>query len=171
MMGMDLTLLAVLAFFAFLVLSLVAFGIGMMMLSQRQLTRQQDREHELKRELVAKGLSADEIERIIKVTAGEAAPRSRVPPETGLPKGAGADRARLVQVLCKHEMEAGDVERLLRAVGEHPDDELPAKVAAIESMLEYEMEVADIERVMRAFQRAPGPPDLAPDKGQTAFRQ
>ena len=99
----------------------------------------------MKRDLVAKGVSADEIERIIKATAGEPVPKYAQPAETRRPTGAGADRARLVALLCEHGMQAVDVERLLRAVGDFADDELTAKVAAIASMLENGMHAADIE--------------------------
>jgi predicted component of type VI protein secretion system len=170
-MGIDLTTLAFLAFMALLVLSLIALGFGAMLLSHRQQVRRQEQENELKRDLVAKGVSADEIERIIKATAGNAAPKTQLAEETQRPTGAGADWARLVQVLCEHGMDGADVESVLRAVGDYSDEELPAKVTAIESMVENGMQAEDVERVLRAFQRTPGKPDFPPDKGLTAFRE
>jgi hypothetical protein len=168
---MELTMLAPLAFLALVVLALAALGFVAMVLNHRQQVRRHEQENELKRDLVAKGASAEEIERIIRATAGEAGPKPPDPAETRRPTGAGSGRARLVQVLCEHGMEGDDVERVLRAVGDYPDDELSARVAAIESMVENGMEAEDVERVLRAFQRAPGLPDLPPDKGQTAFRE
>jgi len=168
---MDLELLVFFAFMALLVLCLIALGFVAMMLNHRQQVRRHEQENELKRDLVAKGVSADEIERIIKATAGEMTPKYAQPAETRRPKGAGGDRAHLVQLLCEHGMQGGDVERVLHAVGDYADDELPAKVAAIESMVENGMEVGDIERVLRAFQHTPVTPDLPPDKGQSAFRE
>jgi hypothetical protein len=168
---MELTLLAPLALLALLVLGLIALGFVAMLLNHRQQVRRHEQENELKRDLVAKGASAEEIERIVRATAGEAKPKLPDAAETRRPTGAGSSRARLVQVLCEHEMEAGDVERVLRAVGDYPDDELPARVAAIESMVENGMQAGDVERVLRAFQRPPGIPDLPPEMGQTAFRE
>jgi hypothetical protein len=168
---MDLTGLAFMAFGALAVLSLISLGLGATLLKHRQQVRRHEQEIELKRDLAAKGVSADEIERIIKATAGEPVPKYAQPAETRRPTGAGADRARLVALLCEHGMQAVDVERLLRAVGDFADDELTAKVAAIASMLENGMHAADIERVLRAFQRTPATPDLPAAKGGTAFRE
>jgi hypothetical protein len=171
MMGTDLVMLVFFAFMALLVLSLIALGLGAMLLNHRQQVRRQEQETELKRDLIAKGVSADEIERIVKATAGAA--KAIVPEAAELrrPKGAGADRARLVQLLCEQGMAAADVERVLRALGDYADDELPAKVSAVASMVENGMEAADIERVLRAFQRAPGSSGPPPDHGLTAFRE
>jgi len=103
------------------------------------------------------------------VRGSAAAPRAAV--GAILPTGPGADKARLVTLLCAQGMEGGDVERLLRVVGECPDEQLPAKIAAIQSMVANGMEPGDIERVLRAFQPSPGHPDAMLDKGQTAFRE
>lgn len=170
-MGDDRLNLIFPAFMTLIVLIMCAFGAVAMLLKHRQQMRRHEQETELKRDLVAKGASAEEIERIVKASAGDA---KRAVPETAAlrrPTGAGADRAQLVQMLCEHGMEAADLERVLRAVGDYSDNELTAKVAAIASMVENGMDAAGIERVLQAFQRTPVMPDLPPDKGQTAFRE
>jgi hypothetical protein len=168
---MDLNIVIFMAFLALLLLALMALVFGSVVLNQRQQARLREQENDLKRDLVAKGVSADEIERIIKATADETKSAPQVLAETIRATGPGADRAHLVKVLCEQGMEGGDVERLLRVVGEYPDEQLPAKIAAIQSMVENGMEAGDIERVLRAFQHSPGAPDAASDRGQTAFRE
>jgi hypothetical protein len=167
----DLNIVVFLAVMALLALALMALGFGSIILNQRQQARLREQENHLKRDLVAKGVPADEIERIIKATAGETKASPQAAAETIRPTGPGADRALLVKLLCEQGMEGGDVERLLRAVSEYPDEQLPAKIAAIHSMVENGMEVGDVERVLRAFQRSPSAPDVASNKGQTTFRE
>jgi hypothetical protein len=47
-------------------------------------------------------------------------------------------------------VDAKDIERVLRALGEHPEQELAGVVAAVQTMVEDGMEAEDIERSVRA---------------------
>ena len=107
MMGIDFTLPAFLAFMALLVLCLIALRSSAMLLNHRQQVRRQEQETELKRDLAAMGVPADEIERIIK------AKRRRCQASRGGRDGShrdgrrevGADRGlSFVQILCEHGM-------------------------------------------------------------------
>ena len=147
-------------------------------LDTRRKARLKEQEHALIQEMLVRGMSAEEIERVIQATGGGAAANAVqtaaavalakvAAAEAAGPKGPGFDKARLIQVLAEHGMEAGDIEQVLCVLGEYADDELPAKVAAVQSMVENGMEAGDIQRVIRAFHRSSSPAEPRP----SAFRE
>src|SRR5438105_3681082 len=124
---LDLTLLAFLGFLFLLVLVVILAGFGGMWFSQRQAARLQEQENDLKRDLVARGLPADEIERIIRASSGMA----KAKPAAAAEKRTRDfyDRAYLVQLLCGHGVEGADQERVLLTVaGVRDPEELSEKV-------------------------------------------
>jgi hypothetical protein len=98
-------------------------------------------------------------------TAAASAPSAKAP----LPPG--FEKARLIQQLVEHGMDADGVEKVLRVLAEYADEELPAKITAVASMLEAGMDAGDIERVIRAFQRNLKPKSTASEPPTTAFRE
>jgi SOS response regulatory protein OraA/RecX len=165
-----------LSVFLILVFAVVmTFIIGMFRYHAKKL----EQEHALKQEMIAKGMSADDIERVIgassalgaaKATAAslaDAAPKE----DPSRLHGPGFDKTHLVAALVESGIDAAGIEQLLRTLQECADDELPAKVAAIESLAEQGMEADDIERVIRAFHRKPAPAEGLPKQGYTAFRE
>ncbi len=169
MLGVDILFPIILGIVVLIVLAFIVIFPIAALLTMREAARRKDQEHALKREMLAKGLSADEIERVIQASAENKARPSAV--DASPAKGAGFDKTRLVQSLIEQGMDAAGIEQLLRALSEYADDELPAKVVAIESMVEQGMEAGDIERVIRAFQRTPRPADGLPRDATTAFRE
>jgi hypothetical protein len=142
----------------------VVVPVGML-LTFRQQSRLKQQEDDLKREMIAKGMSAGDIERVIHATAGGTPGKAAAEPAK--PTGPGFEKARLIEILVEQEMDAVGIEKVLRALADYADEELPAKVAAVESMAEQGMEADDIERVIRAFHRSSNPLVSRP----TAFRE
>jgi len=126
--------------------------------------RRREYETELKRDMVAKGFAPADIERVLLASA--------LPPEPGPEKrdGPGFDKARLVASLTEQGMDAKGIERVLHALGEFPDEELPAKVSAVHSMLEQGMDAEGIERVIRAFHRPTAPTSVPEPAEETSIR-
>jgi SOS response regulatory protein OraA/RecX len=125
--------------------------------------RRREQENDLKRDMVAKGFSPAEIERVIQARPGGAMP-SAAGDDVQLPKslahgfGSGAEMANLVAALAEQGMDAEGIERIVKALGESADDELlHGKVAAVHRLAEEGMDAKGIERVIRAF-----PPPAAP---------
>ena len=58
--------------------------------------------------------------------------------------------ASVVKSMVENGVDAKDIERVLRVVGEHPEQELAGVVAAVQSMVEDGMEAGDIEKSVRA---------------------
>ena len=52
--------------------------------------------------------------------------------------------------LVENGVDAKDIERVLRGLGEHPELELAGVIAAVQSMVEDGMEAEDIEKSVRA---------------------
>jgi hypothetical protein len=144
----------------------VVIPVGMF-LTFRQQNRLKEQEDELKREMIAKGMSAAEIERVIQATAGGS---SAAAAEPATPTGPGFEKARLVSFLAEQEMDAVGIEKVLRALADYADEELPAKLSAVQSMAEQGMEADDIERVIRAFHPSPDLADIPPRR-PTTFRE
>jgi SOS response regulatory protein OraA/RecX len=143
-----------------------------LMLTFRQQSQLKEQEDALKREMLAKGMSAEEIERVIHATAGGTKSATELLADTAAsPKGPGFDKARIVMMLATHGMEAAGIEQVLRVLVDYPDEEMPAKVVAVESLAKMGMEAADIERVIRAFQPTPGSAAVPPDARKSAFRE
>jgi hypothetical protein len=156
----------------------VVIPLGLV-LTMRQQRIALDREHALKqqenalkREMLAKGHSAEEIERVIRATGDAAAakPPATVPANDHR-NGADFDKTRLIAVLVENGVDADGIEVILHAVADANGDELTARVTAIANMVENGMEAADIERVIRALHRSPQYADVPPPSGQTAFRE
>jgi hypothetical protein len=126
-----------------------------------------ERELALKQQMLEKGLSIEEIERVIKGPdwLGFGVP-VRLPAKA---QGPGFEKARLVQQLVEQGMDADGVEKVLRALGDYADEELPAKVTAVQGMVEAGMGADDVERVIRAFQR--NPVVSTPEARPTGFRE
>jgi hypothetical protein len=58
--------------------------------------------------------------------------------------------------MVENGVDAKDIERVLRALGEHPEHEWADVVAAVQSMVEDGMEAGDIERSVRAHREYAG---------------
>jgi hypothetical protein len=179
----DSTTLGMLTFFLMSLLAIVATVLTIVIVQYRHTARLKDQEHSLKREMLAKGMSAAEIERVIQASAEkETAKTEEIKWDSGEGSRAGPaaasgapvkgfDKTRMVQALVEQGMDAAGIEKLLRVLAECADDEMPAKVSAIESMVEQGMEASDIERVIRAFHHAPTSAERVAKEGQTAFRE
>jgi hypothetical protein len=133
--------------------------------------RRREQENDLKRDMVAKGFSPAEIERVIQARPGGAKPDAegddvRLPKYQGHGFTSGAEKANLVAALAEHGMEAEGIERIVIALGESADDELHGKVAAVHRLAEQGMDAEGIERVIRAF-----PPPAARGKDETAIKE
>jgi hypothetical protein len=118
----------------------------------------------LKQDMLDKGMSAADIERVLQASA-VGVPAGVLQPSTAIlasAKGPGFDKARLIQTMAEHGLDGEGIERVLCALGDFSDDEVPAKIAAMQSMLENGMSGEDIERVIRAFGRAPAQSSDAP---------
>jgi hypothetical protein len=155
----------------------MVFGGGIVaaaksVIQQRQRARRKEQDNDLKRDMVARGFSADEIERVIQARPGGALPSAAID-DPRLPKhlaqgfDSGAQQANLVAALAEQGMDAEGIERILKALSESADDELPGKVSAVHRLAEQGMDAAGIERVLRAF-RPPAPPR---GQDETAFRK
>jgi hypothetical protein len=134
-------------------------------------------ENELKRDMIAKGFTPDEIERTVRASGPSLVDESSEthsatrPPSAAIPQGRGSDKARLVAALAQQEFDADGIECILHALAECPDEELPAKVAAVQTMAEQEMEAEGIVRVLRAMDRASSPQMMPAQASETAFRK
>jgi hypothetical protein len=135
--------------------------------------RQREQENDLKREMVAKGFSPAEIVQVMQARPGGAMPATagddiRLPKYAAQGFGSAAEKANLVAALAEQGMDAEGIERIVKALGEAADDELPGKVAAVHRLAEQGMDAEGIERVIRAF-----PPSSAPreKKDATAIKE
>jgi hypothetical protein len=162
------------------VLFVILFGSGFFagaksLLQQWQQARRKNQENDLKRDMVAKGFSPAEIERVIQARPWGAMPTAagddvRLPNHLALGFDSGTEKANLVAALAEQGMDAEGIERILTALGESADDELPGKVAAVLRLVEQDMDAAGIVRVIRAF-RPPAPPALPRGKDETAIKE
>lgn len=134
--------------------------------------RRREQENDLKRDMVAKGFSPAEIERVIQARPGGAMPGGagddvRLPKYQGHGFATGAEKANLVAALAEQGMEAEGIARIVKVLGESADDALDGKVAAVFRLTAQGMDAEGIERVIRAF-----PPPAAPrGKDETAFKE
>jgi hypothetical protein len=111
-------------------------------------------EANLKQQMLDKGMSAAEIDQVLKA--------SREPGEYSSPQFTGeieADKAGLVTFMAEYEYGGGDIERVIREFGNVPAG-MPAeekrqlvraRARAVQGMVENEKEAEEIERVLRAF--------------------
>jgi uncharacterized protein Smg (DUF494 family) len=168
-----------LIFFFLLIFGGGIWGAVRYLFRQWNQTRRKDQENNLKRDMIAKGFSPADIEQVLHASAladnDDSDDSTDVVPKGPLhgthAKGPGFDKARLVKKLVDCEWEAKDIERVLHALAEYLDDELPGKVAAIESMADTGMGAEDVERVIRAFDRPAPPAGVSPGKAETSFRE
>jgi hypothetical protein len=162
-------------FVAFLFLAVFGSGIfawTRSLIQQWQLARRREQENDLKRDMVAKGFSPAEIERVIQARPGGPMPTAtgddiRLPEYLAKTFDSGTEKANLVAALAEQGMEAEGIELILKALGESADDELPGKIAAVHRMVEQNMDAEGIERVIRAFR----PPAAPRGKDETAFKE
>jgi hypothetical protein len=158
------------------VLFLFIFGGGFFagaksLIQQWQQARRKNQENDLKRDMVAKGFTSAEIERVIQARPWGALPTAagddiRLPNHPALDFDRGAEKANLVAALAEQGMDAEGIESILIALGESADDELPGKIAAVHRLAEQGMDAEGIERIIRAFR----PPAAPPGKDETAFK-
>jgi SOS response regulatory protein OraA/RecX len=108
----------------------------------------------LKQQMLDKGMSADEIDKVIraKPAGGEAAAEPA--------DAASLNKAGLAARMADQGYEAGDIERIVRAIQEPPrgtDSTYPAplgrdKALVARKMIDQGYEAEDIERVLRAYE-------------------
>jgi hypothetical protein len=167
--GEFIALVAVAGGLLFVTLTVIVSVIG----SHWRRVRLTELESSLKQQMLDKGLSVEDIERVLKASSQPDENQSALSPVGG----PGSDRAALVEHLAEYEFSAEDIERVLRAMQDLPGQpptgaagpgrikkNAPDKVAAVTNMLDNGMSVEDIERVLRAF-GGPGVADLgAADK-------
>jgi hypothetical protein len=147
------------------------------LIQQYQDGRRRAQENELKRDMIARGFTPDDIERILRASGPSVvddpseSDSANCPPPSLMLQLPGYDKARLVAALAEQEVDADGIERILHALAECPEEEYPAAVAAVHGMVEQGMEAEGIERVVRAMHRASSPQPMQPETGETAFRK
>jgi hypothetical protein len=159
-------------FFFCLVFGGGIFAGAKSLIEQWQRARRKERDTDLKRDMVAKGFSPAEIERVIQARPGAAMPAGavddiRLPKHLGQGFDSGAEKANLVAALAEQGMEAEDIEHILKTLGESAGDELPSTVAAVHRLAEQGMDADGIERVIRALR----PPATPRGKDETTFKE
>jgi hypothetical protein len=128
--------------------------------------RRREQENDLKRDMVARGFSPEEIIRVIQARPGAALPDDLERPKVRRPGFASGDeKANLVAALAEQGMEADGIEVIMKALGQSAEDELPGKVAAVHRLAEQGMNAEGIERIIRAF------PPAAPRGKETGIRE
>ncbi len=106
----------------------------------------------LKRQMIERGMSAGDIEKVLQASTAPNAEEADVQ-FTGNP---GEDKARLVNLLIDNGYEAGDVQRILLAfhdpacAGQEARD-IAQKAGALRVLIDNGMESEDIEKVLRGF--------------------
>jgi hypothetical protein len=60
-----------------------------------------------------------------------------------------AGAASVVKSMVENGVDAKDIEKVLRALGEHPEQEFAGAVAVVQSMVEDGIETEDIEKSVR----------------------
>jgi hypothetical protein len=110
----------------------------------------------LKQQMLEKGMSAAEIEQVLRASSE----RDEKPAEVPFTGQAAMDKPRLVKAMAENSFSGEDIERVLRAMHPHPgperggadgDARSAEKVAVVANLLMNDMAVDDIERVLRAF--------------------
>lgn len=150
--GNDLTM------FLFLtIIGVLGGGIGViaLVLHHWHRVRVTEMEIALKQQMLDKGMSAAEIVQVIKASKEATAEEA----EGG--KDFAAVRSNLVQSLAEQEMPAADIELILQALQERPDDG-NEKAKMIANLAEQGLTGADIARVVRAMHQ---PSDKSSDAG------
>src|SRR5262245_47292123 len=110
-------------------------------------------EASLKQQMLARGMSAAEIEQVLRSSA-----HSRPSQEPAFTGVATTDKAELVKVMAEHGIEGGDMERVLRAfdgAGSDGTSTAREKARAVSHLLQNGHDADAIVQVLRAF---PSPP-------------
>jgi len=135
---------------------------------QSRLARVARLELELKRQMLDKGLSATEIEHVLRISPEAIAEESyHFSGEEDLDKGT------LVKLLSDHEYSGADIERILQAyaVPAHAANTVSARIGrakAVEGMVENERPADQIIQMLHAFHAEPAVnPGFAPDAIQS----
>src|SRR5262245_8857968 len=126
--------------------SVVAVGI---VACQWRRVRLAQLEANLKMQMLNKGMSSLDIERILKVN-----PSTNQSNEEEQAEFTGdffADKAKLVEILVNHEYSADDIERLLQNLH---GTLRPEKAGVIKMLVENETKMEEIEKVVNAFDAA-----------------
>lgn len=142
-LGMGLaTAFAVLAVGAYYVTKVIVDGIRKAHAAklEAQAHENQDR---LKSLMIQRGMSADEIERILRAEGAKA----------DLTGGAETGEARIVEVLSGNGYNATDIENILRAARGDGDSIPPTVARLVESLAENWAKATDIERVLQSRRR------------------
>jgi hypothetical protein len=111
-------------------------------------------EANLKQQMLTRGMSATEIEQVLK-----ASPTTVTPEQVVFTGNAVTDKATLVKLMMAAEMDGKDIARVLEAFGspergnEPPQviQQMRQKAELVGNLIQQAMEAADIEKVVRAF--------------------
>jgi hypothetical protein len=129
-------------------------GLVAILAHQWRAVRRAEMEAALKQDMLKRGLSAEEIERVLRA--------SEKPPEEAAGEDPISDNEYyLVEKMVEEGRPAGDIERLVQALKSTGTAVSDNEYYVIEKMLEEGKTAEDIERVVRAF-RVPPPAPPAP---------
>jgi SOS response regulatory protein OraA/RecX len=117
--------------------------------------RQAEIEANLKQQMLTRGMSAAEIEQVLKASASTTTEEKVA--FTGI---VNTDKAVLVKIMAENGLEGDDIARILQAFdapvrgADSPESmqQMRQKAEVVGNLLEQEMEAKDIEKVLRAFQ-------------------
>ncbi len=109
-------------------------------------------EANLKRHMLDKGMSAAEIEQVLRASKESSA----FPQITGAVE---TDKAALVTLMAEYAYSGADIDRVLREFGHLPEgmpadqrrEAIRGRALAVQGMVENEKEAEEIEQVLRAF--------------------
>ncbi|HMC63678.1 MAG TPA: hypothetical protein VKI65_01955 [Gemmataceae bacterium] len=120
-------------------------------------------EGSLKQQMLEKGMSAAEIEQVLRASKD---PQSSC--RSGFTGSAATDKSMLVHEMAENGYSGEDIERILRAfdhhvaaAGEHSthrETVVREKAAVVQNLVQNGMEANDIERVLLAFEPQTGQP-------------
>jgi hypothetical protein len=115
-------------------------------------------EADLKRQMLERGMAADQIEQVLQATQEK--PDYTAPKFTGQEE---TDKAALVTLMTEYDYSGEDIARVLRLVplpeGVHIENRQAAQLAralAVKGMVENEKEAEEIEQMLRAFHGSEG---------------
>jgi SOS response regulatory protein OraA/RecX len=132
------------------ILGVTVYSIVAALIQAWRRVRSAEMEASLKQQMLDKGLSPEDIERVLRASGKSG----------GGPASTGAGtRAAVVETLAENGLSGDDIERVLRAFqdGSRADRHAaPApgsaeRVAAVETMLDNGLSAEDVERVLKAF--------------------
>jgi hypothetical protein len=144
------------------VLGVFVAGAISAIVNQWRKVRVAELEAALKQQMLEKGMSAADIEQVLKASrksddSKEHSDRSASAAFTG---SAASDKAALIKLMAENDWSGKDIERVLRAFGQFADGCPPGqeqtvkeKAVAVKDMVENGMSAEDIERVLLAFEK------------------